>query len=388
MLRNETAERPGSSTIRTRDPRIDFFRGVALLCIFVDHIPGNVLSRLTLCSWGFSDAAEVFVLLAGTSAALAYQQRPNGTRRIARRVLTIYTAHVALLLAIAAMLVIASRMTGDPEILTSPVLVPFLVDTRSAITQVLTLELQPDYINILPLYLLLLSWLPVLLRLTSYSYRVGALVSIVLWLCAQVFALNIRRANGEEWFFNPFAWQLLFFVGVTIGLHAGKRRLVYEFPWPRLTLAAALGFLLLSLLHSAPWAQLPVAALREFKIVPADLIGPVSKTYASGWRIAHILALAYATAWFVERDQPWLRSRIAIHIGRLGNRPLLIFCLASMLSYAAGIGMTMLGPSLSVQLWLNAAGLSLLALVSCWPSDINSARATGNRHRQDRAYAG
>src|ERR671923_1839563 len=55
-----------------RDLRIDFFRGLALICIFIDHVPGNRLAHLTLQNFGFSDAAEVFVLLAGFSAALAY----------------------------------------------------------------------------------------------------------------------------------------------------------------------------------------------------------------------------------------------------------------------------------------------------------------------------
>lgn len=55
-----------------RDLRIDFFRGLALLFIFIDHVPDNVLARFTLRNFGFADAAEVFVLLAGFSAVLAY----------------------------------------------------------------------------------------------------------------------------------------------------------------------------------------------------------------------------------------------------------------------------------------------------------------------------
>ena len=55
-----------------RDTRVDFFRGVALILIFIDHIPGNVFARLTLTNFGFADAAEVFVLLAGIGAFLAY----------------------------------------------------------------------------------------------------------------------------------------------------------------------------------------------------------------------------------------------------------------------------------------------------------------------------
>ena len=44
-----------------RDVRLDLFRGLSLFFIFIDHIPNNVLSYVTLRSIGFSDAAEVFV---------------------------------------------------------------------------------------------------------------------------------------------------------------------------------------------------------------------------------------------------------------------------------------------------------------------------------------
>ena len=55
-----------------RDLRLDFFRGLALACIFIDHIPDTVLARFTLHAVGFSDAAEVFIFISGYSAALAY----------------------------------------------------------------------------------------------------------------------------------------------------------------------------------------------------------------------------------------------------------------------------------------------------------------------------
>ena len=55
-----------------RDLRIDFFRGLALLWIFLNHIPGNPFSWLTSRNYGLSDATEVFVFLAGISCTLAY----------------------------------------------------------------------------------------------------------------------------------------------------------------------------------------------------------------------------------------------------------------------------------------------------------------------------
>src|SRR6185312_10125347 len=48
-----------------RDVRLDFFRGIGLWMIFLDHIPHDVVSWLTLRNYGFSDAAEFFVFISG-----------------------------------------------------------------------------------------------------------------------------------------------------------------------------------------------------------------------------------------------------------------------------------------------------------------------------------
>ena len=55
-----------------RDLRIDFFRGLALIMIFVNHVPGNMFEIFTSRNFGLTDAAEIFVFLAGYAAALAY----------------------------------------------------------------------------------------------------------------------------------------------------------------------------------------------------------------------------------------------------------------------------------------------------------------------------
>src|SRR5215471_16136772 len=55
-----------------RDLRLDLFRGLSLFFIFIDHVPDNVLSYLTLQSFSFCDAAEVFIFIAGYAAATVF----------------------------------------------------------------------------------------------------------------------------------------------------------------------------------------------------------------------------------------------------------------------------------------------------------------------------
>ena len=57
-----------------RDLRIDVCRGIALWFIFLDHVPNNIGSWLTLRNYGFSDSAEVFMFVSGVTCALAYGQ--------------------------------------------------------------------------------------------------------------------------------------------------------------------------------------------------------------------------------------------------------------------------------------------------------------------------
>src|SRR5579875_1874835 len=85
-----------------RDLRVDFFRGLALWWIYTDHIPGDALGRWSLRNWALCDATEVFVLLAGYGAGLAYGRAAlrsgflPAAAAVVRRAWTLYIAHIFL----------------------------------------------------------------------------------------------------------------------------------------------------------------------------------------------------------------------------------------------------------------------------------------------------
>src|SRR5579862_6269792 len=85
-----------------RDYRLDFCRGLALILIFIDHVPGNPASLWTLRKWAFCDAAEVFVLISGISSYLAYGSKLDkfGFKKccaaVSQRLTRIYGAHLLL----------------------------------------------------------------------------------------------------------------------------------------------------------------------------------------------------------------------------------------------------------------------------------------------------
>src|SRR5450432_3519198 len=92
-----------------RDLRVDACRGLALWFIFIDHIPDNALTWLTLRNYGFSDTSEVFVFVSGYTCMLAYggalreQGWPTIAARAARRCWEIYAAFLLLLIIYVAM---------------------------------------------------------------------------------------------------------------------------------------------------------------------------------------------------------------------------------------------------------------------------------------------
>src|ERR1700730_17930580 len=55
-----------------RELRIDLFRGLALWLIFIDHVSPDLLTWFTIRSYGFSDAAEIFIFISGYTAAFVY----------------------------------------------------------------------------------------------------------------------------------------------------------------------------------------------------------------------------------------------------------------------------------------------------------------------------
>jgi len=87
-----------------RDLRLDFFRGVALLWIFIDHIRGNYLAAITLQRFSFIDAAEIFIFISGYVSRLVYTTAYMRSgfwgcfTKAARRCLQLYAAQVVVFL--------------------------------------------------------------------------------------------------------------------------------------------------------------------------------------------------------------------------------------------------------------------------------------------------
>ncbi|QCI63724.1 OpgC family protein [Phreatobacter stygius] len=344
-----------------RDPRIDVFRGLALLIIFVDHVAGNWLTRVTPSAMGLSDAAEYFVLLAGYSAAVAYgtviDERGllTGSAQVVARIWRLYTAHLGLFVFMAVAVALMAVKVGNPLYYEHVAILPFFQDPANSILAMVVLLFLPNYLDILPLYIVLLAMLPALWILARIAPVLAVLASAALYVAAWMLELALPNlSTGGVWFFNPFAWQLIFTIGLVAG-HAALHGVGLS--RSRLILAAAVAMVVAGFVNAAPWAWIP--GLESLTLPDLWRLDP-DKTNLSPWRLAHALALAYLIARFVPVDARWMRGRIGRLLDDCGRHSLPLFCLGVILSLLGTFVFFEVGRGLDMQIAVNLAGLGLL----------------------------
>ncbi len=186
-----------------RDYRIDFFRGLALVSIFINHIPGNFFSNFTHRNFGLSDSAEVFVLLAGMSAALAYYPRfvsgqaALSIGQIAKRIGTIYIAHLSSIAIGFAVYAAATIWFAAPDLMVPDERHWMLDNTLGALAGIGALTYQTGNFNILPMYIGMMAMLPVIMMLARINLVVALAASAVVWLVANIFHFGPPNYPGN-----------------------------------------------------------------------------------------------------------------------------------------------------------------------------------------------
>ena len=202
-----------------RDHRIDFFRGLALIFIFWDHVPHNPLGQITPRNFGFSDAAEIFVFLAGYAAVLAYGKilKRDGylfaCLKILRRAWVLYVVHIFLLAMLMGIVFFANSHVETRDLVEEMGMHHFITDPQQALTDELLLRFKPNLMDPLPLYIVLLAGLPLALPLLVHRAWTAVAISLTVYLLAPWFGWNLAAIKDGVWYFNPVVWQLLFVLG-------------------------------------------------------------------------------------------------------------------------------------------------------------------------------
>ncbi len=321
-----------------RNTVIDFWRGLVLVIIFVNHVPGNILEHLTPRNYGFSDAAEAFVFISGLSVALVYYPKlPQGDaigviRRCFRRSFELYRMHLIMTGAAVALFSVGYVISNDVGMLEAHGRGAVFDDTARGITGVLLLGHQLGYFNILPLYIALMLWAPVAMILMRIHVALAAIVSIGIYALARADVLAFPSwPEPGRWFFNPFAWQLLFTIGIFTGAFLSQKSVPY---WRSMFLAAV-AFLIASL----------VTMTDGFGLAPNLLWGAfvnldIIKSDLGLGRLLHFLALAYVVTQ-LRLGQALQGTALGAEMMRLGRNALPVFAVGSILSALGEVTMTL-----------------------------------------------
>jgi hypothetical protein len=321
-----------------RDLRLDLFRGLGLWMIFLDHIPDDVLAWVTLKNFGFSDAAECFVFISGYLAGYIYcpiianGQWVAATKRLLMRVWQMYVAHIMLFLLFTAQIARAVRKFDNPMYTDEFNVRFFLEHPDELIGQALTLRYKPVDLDVLPLYISLVALCPLVLWAMVKRPNWTLAGSVLVYVGARLFDWNIPSyPAGTHWYFNPFAWQLLFFFAAWCG--AGGIRQLEGLIRSRAAQLVAAAWLLFGLVIVMTWHIPALEAVIPKWMIKA--IYPIDKTDLDLLRLTHFLALALLVSrYFPRRDailqSVWLRPLILC-----GQHSLPVFCFGVLLSFSA-----------------------------------------------------
>jgi len=376
-----------AAAVRVRDPRLDFYRGIAMFIILCAHTPNNFFTLWIPARFGFSDATEIFVFCSGMASAIAFgatYQRSGwvlGTARVAQRVWQVYWAHIAMFLTIAALMAAIDQYGGfDKSYIGSLNLWKFFADPAQPLVGLVTLTYVPNYFDILPMYLVILVMLPGVMALAQLHVGAVFFAMTAIWLAAQsalwewlgtsFSGINFPAEpwSDRQWFFNPFGWQLIFFTGF-----AFMRGWIPAPPVQVWLIVVAT----LIVLGNVPLSNIGVRELglewaREWRIANTDWF---NKSDFGLLRYVHFLALAYLGYVVAGPMGARLRpggddpaSRVWAVVVRLttrvGQQSLAVFLFSMVFARFSGFVMDQAGRTTWIMTLANFVGFALLICVA------------------------
>ena len=297
-------------------------RGILLVIITAKHI-GGPISRITFQPMAFVSAAEGFIFLSGYVLGLLFEKRllegsEMSLATIMNKSLKIYSYHIATLFILMIPFLFDYSFLAK---LQSSGLAPIFENPSIASTAYFLLLFQPEFFDILPMYILFIPIGLLILKGFSREQVVAVLgLSIVLWIYGQFqpssFSSTPLLRSG---FFNLFSWQLLFVLGCFFGFSRARGKVII----PR-TRAILVCFLSL---------MVGFAVIR-YKLVPDGTLVEFVRNFSDKqnlgiFRLINFLVIAYIIGFIIESGH-FPKSR---PLGFIGRHSLQVFVFQIILVY-------------------------------------------------------
>ncbi len=304
-----------------RDHFIDFLRGLCILSMVFAHVGRRTLAgHLSLGgAVGYFSGAEGFFFLSGLVFGRVYSGRiltrglSKAGAAVGQRVFKLYLCHVACI----GCMLLASQLFPRQLLAVDERYRLAVEQPVAALLRALLLLYQPNYLDVLPLYIVFLPLAWLLLRFNCDSSPWVPIVSLALWV-PQQFADTAFGRFLSPGAFNVLSYQLIFLLGLWTA-NGLRRAMVAGEGRRQLLLVAsamlvALGFLLL---HPKRFGG-PSGGFAE----AAAVVKAHSDKFSLGWvRLLNFIAMAI----LIQQTRPWLGWIPLQPIATLGKRSLGVF---------------------------------------------------------------
>ncbi len=359
--------------------QIDFWRGFALVTIFINHVPGLFYERFTYRNISSSDSAELFVFLAGWSVFTIVERMPQPVStlrlvlRLGARGITIYAAQIVITMLALAMIASAAFFLDAQPLLEWHNAAAVFEEPVAAHIGLVLLSHQLGYFNILPLYVVLMLGAPFMALVWRVAPWALLPLSLALYAVTLTFQINVPTWPVEgRWFLDPFAWQLIFVLGFSLGMPTGIGGWVKRHKrWLR--------FVAIPIVLVGGYLTFMEIDIDPFSVPNPRLFFVFDKTFLSPPRLIHFLALVAlfgGVFTIIYRYIAWP----ARYCCMLGRNALNVFCLGSLLSLGGQITRFIVGGTIWIDTAILAVGLAGMG-VTAWVSELRARLQQESRSR-------
>lgn len=346
---------------------IDFWRGFALVTIFINHVPGIAYERFTHRNISPSDSAELFVFLAGWALRLSISRPdrsvpvPELVTTLTKRAFSIYMAQVVLTTLALALLATAARALSNPLLLEWHNAAAVFYDPVNAHIGLALLTHQLGYFDILPLYVILMLAAPVIALIHRGAPSLLLPLSVAVYLAALVWRIEVPTwPVPGTWLFNPLAWQFVFVLGFCLagsdGVGGWARRHIVALRWTGLPIV-----IFAAMVVMFDWWPDPT------RLPEPRLLFLAQKTFVTPIRLIQFLALAAVVSVAYPTIERWA-GPLNTYLAMLGRNSLNVFCVGSLASLAAQVVRFTTRGGFGVDTAIVVGGIVLLG-VTAWVSE-------------------
>ncbi len=352
-----------------RDTRLYLFLGLANWFIFLDHIPNNVVSWITLRSLGFSGASDVFVFIIGYAAALTYApimlERGSivGATRVLKRAWQLYAAFIVLFVIYAVSIGDVARRYAAPDIIYEFNMAGLLDDPVRTVAHGLLLQSKALNLDLLQLAVVLMASFPIVLWLMLRIPNLTLAASVALYLAARQFEWTLSAFPDGSWYLDPFCWQLLFVLGAWCALGGASRIRA----WLRSPAWAYIGLAYLAFAFGVTMAaRFPALG----NVLPAWLHDILMNDRANlgPYRLLHFVIVALFATRLVPKNWPGLNWSVLRPLIVCGEQALPVFCVGVFLSFAGHFVLVTGSDSIIQQILVSLSGIVIMTLVASYVS--------------------